>query len=202
MTEMGLDCFDFGRRVLAGLSAGIEHLAEQNGSSAHCRKRGGRWLIEVGDGSRTDEKGPKPLSLVFVRKHESEDRRGRIAGSDVQFHCVFLPGDDDVEANLLSFARVLRISDGELRHRRDVMADTGYILTGLFQCLFDDRPHRRRASEGMFPVLADGVGLAQVYEDTVLDGLGAGVGVDGLTERIFTGHGFVPFGPWGVCHDS
>jgi hypothetical protein len=54
----------------------------------------------------------------------------------------------------------------------------------------------------MFPVLADGISLAQVHEDTVLDGLGAGVGVDGFTERIFTGHGFVPFGPWGVCHGS
>ena len=54
----------------------------------------------------------------------------------------------------------------------------------------------------MFPVLTDGIGLAEVHEDTVLDGLGAGVGVDGFTERIFTGHGFVPFGPWGVCHSS
>lgn len=82
------------------------------------------------------------------------------------------------------------------------MADAGEILAGLLQRLFDDGPHRRRAGEGVFPVLADGVGLAQVNEDAVLDGLGAGVGIDRFPERIFTGHGFMPFGPWGVRHVS
>jgi len=52
------------------------------------------------------KKGPKPLRLVLIGKHESEDRRGRVAGPDVQFQGVFLPGDDDIEANLLGLACV------------------------------------------------------------------------------------------------
>jgi hypothetical protein len=51
-------------------------------------------------------------------------------------------------------------------------------------------------------MLADGIGLAQVDEDAVLDGLGTGVGVDRFTERIFTRHGLMPSGPWGVHHVS
>ena len=51
-------------------------------------------------------------------------------------------------------------------------------------------------------MLLDRIDLAEVDEDAVLDGLGAGVGIDRFPERIFTGHGFMPFGPWGVRHVS
>jgi hypothetical protein len=122
-------------------------------------------------------------------------RRGGVTGSDVQFQAVFLPGDDNLEENQLGLTCVLGVSDGELRHRGDVVANTGYVLTGFLRRLLDDRPYRQRAGEGMFPVLADGIGLPEVDEDTLLDGRGPGLGVDGFTEWIFTGHGFVPFGP-------
>jgi len=51
-------------------------------------------------------------------------------------------------------------------------------------------------------VLLNRIDLAEIYKDTVLDGLLAREGIDGFTEWIFTGHGFVPFGPLGVCHGS
>ena len=82
------------------------------------------------------------------------------------------------------------------------MTDAGDVLAGLLQRLLDDGTRHRRAGEGIFPVLADGVGLAQVDEDAVLDSVGAGVGVDRLTERIFSCHGFVPFGPRGLDHGT
>ena len=52
------------------------------------------------------------------------------------------------------------------------MTDTGEILARLFQGILNDRPHRRGAGERVFPVLLDGIDLAQVHEDPVLDGLG------------------------------
>ena len=197
---MILGCFDCGRPVR--LTDPLTSNDGREGMAVACiyRKYGGCRKVDPFADRR--KKGPKPLGLVLVRQHEGEHRRGGVAGSDVQFQAVFLSGDDDVEPSLLGIACVLRVADGELRHRGDVVADTGYVLAGFIEGFLDDRPYGGRASEGMFPVLADGIGLAQVHEDTVLDGLGAGVGVDGFTERIFTGHGLVPFGPWGVCHGS
>jgi len=81
------------------------------------RKFGGPVVGDAADIARTDEKGPKPLRLVLIGKHEGENRRGRVAGPDVQFQGMFLPGDDDIEANLLGLACVCRIADRELRHR-------------------------------------------------------------------------------------
>ena len=54
----------------------------------------------------------------------------------------------------------------------------------------------------MFPVLADRIDVAQVGEHAIVDGLSAGVGVNRLTERIFSCHGLGPFGPHGVDHGT
>ena len=200
MTAMILGCFDCGRPIR--LTDPLTSNSGRDGIAAAriYRKYGGCGKVDRFADRR--KKGPKPLRLVFVGQHQGEDRCGCVAGADVQFQAVFLPGDDDVEASLLGVACVLRVSDGELCHRRNIVADTGYVLAGFLKGFLDDRPYGGCASEGIFPVLADRVGLAEVHEDPVLDGLGAGVGVDGFTERIFTGHGFVPFGQWGVCHGS
>jgi len=110
-----------------------------------------------------------------------------------------LPRDEGTESDKF---RIPRVADCVLGHGRDVVADAGDVLARLLQRPLNDGPHRRCAREGVFPVLADGVGLAQVHEDAVLDGLSAGVGVDRFPEWIFTGHGFMPLGPWGVRHIS
>jgi hypothetical protein len=83
---------------------------------------------------------------------------------------------------------VLLGPDGELGHRGDVVADAGDVLAGLLKGRLDDAPNRRGAGKGMFPMLLDGIDLAQVDEDAVLDGLLAGVGVNDLTERIVLSH--------------
>ncbi len=145
------------------------------------------------------KRGPKPPRSVLVGEHEGEDQGRGVAGADVQFQGVRAPGNDDAEPDQF---RVRRVADGELGRGGDVVADAGDILARLLQRLLDDRPHRRGAGEGIFPVLADGIGLAEVHEDAVLDGLGTGVGVDRFPERIFTGHSLMPFGPWGVHHVS
>lgn len=66
------------------------------------------------------KEGPKPRHSVFVREHEGEHGCGRVAGSDVEFHCVLLSGDDDREKDLVGIAGG---TDGEFGRRRNVVAD-------------------------------------------------------------------------------
>lgn len=80
------------------------------------------------------------------------------------------------------------------------MADAGNVPTWVLQRSIDYGPHCRRTCERMFPVLADGIDMAQVHEDTVVDGLRAGIRIDGFAEHVFVAHDLVPFGPRDVCH--
>jgi len=50
------------------------------------------------------------------------------------------------------------------------------------------------AGERAPPVAPDGRDIAEVDENSVLDGLGTGVRVDAFTERMFDFHELVPFG--------
>ncbi len=82
--------------------------------------------------------------------------------------------DDGFEEDLF---RVVRGTDGKFCHDRDIVHDSRNVLGGIGQSRFQNAPDGAGASEGEFPVLLDGVDLAEVDEDTVLDGLLAGVGM-------------------------
>jgi hypothetical protein len=131
------------------------------------------------------EKGAEAPQSVFVGQHQRHDRCGRVARSNVQLQLVGLLSDYDFEKDLLGLAC---LANSQFGHGRNVMTDAGDILAGLAQRLLDDRPYRRGAGKVMFPMLADGVGLAEVHKNAVVDSLGAGVGIDRFPERIFIRH--------------
>ena len=141
------------------IAVGLPWLADPKSSNSG---RDGMAAVSIyrkyGGGRKLDcfvdrrKKGPKPLRLVFVGQHEGEDRRGRVAGSDVEFQGVHLSGDDDRESNLFALTYG---TDREFGHGGNIVADTGDILTGMLQGFLDYRPHRRGAGKGVFPVLVD-----------------------------------------------
>ena len=148
----------------------------------------------------TGEKGgPKSPCSVLVRQQEREHRCRSVARTAVQFQLVCPARDDHPEENLLSNTVIF---EGELGHGADIVADTRNILAWLRQRLFDNHPDNISASKGVLPMLLDGIDLAQVHEDSVLDGLFTRERIDRIAEHVFRTHGLMPFGAWGVCHGS
>ena len=74
------------------------------------------------------------------------------------------------------------VRDLDFRHHAQVMQDAGDILAMLFDSVVDEIPHSVSAGNVEFPVLLDDFPLRQVHENTVLDSLPAGIGVNTLTE--------------------
>jgi hypothetical protein len=141
--------------------------------------------------------GRSPQRSVFIGQHEREDRVDGVAGADVEFHRVLRPGDDDRKEDLLGVACR---AESKFSHGGDIVANSFSILAWPLQGFVENCPYCRRARERVFPVLTDRIDVAQVNEHTVCNGLSPGVGIDGFTKRIFTGHDFVPFGPCSVFH--
>lgn len=101
--------------------------------------------------------------------------------------------DDDREEERVA---PLSLADRGLGHGVDVVQRPGVVLAVVVHGVLDEVPDRVRAGHGEFPVLARDAELAEIDEDAVLDGLGAGVGENDLTKRIVgSRRGIVPFGP-------
>lgn len=72
------------------------------------------------------KRGPKPPRSVFVRQHEREHRRNRVARADVEFERMLRSCDDDPEVDE---TRVARFADGNHGHKLCQAAD--YANCGL-----------------------------------------------------------------------
>lgn len=138
------------------------------------------------------KRGPKPPPSVFVGKHQGKNRRGGIAGTDVQFQVMEPFTDADLKVNHVLASAPVRLG---FRADSDVVHDARKIRSARLDSGLNDAVNRIGAGEREFPVCLDRFDLGKVHQDTVGDGVGSGVAEDTFSEGIVgLAHGFVPLG--------